>query len=117
MLLVACHSILRLNLELRIEHLDITPSLTAASAIRKHTKHLLLDVWHFLQILDAKGHEEVVQNFLLDLLRHVLHELLDGALYLLLNLHFLQFVSTRLQALLLILVIGIVFLLLALYKS
>ena len=106
-------SMLRWHLELRIEHLDVVPSLATATAVWEDTQHLLFDVWHFFESLETKSNNQMVHHFLPDLLRHVFNELLDRALDFFFDLHFLELVTTGLETASVIF-IGILFLLLAL---
>lgn len=86
------------HLELRIENLNIIPSLTAATPVTQNANHFVLNMRHFLKIPDAKGDKEVVDNLGPDLLGHVVSELSNGPLDFVLQRHFLQFVPARLQA-------------------
>ena len=114
MLLMTIASMLRRHLKLRIEHLDIVPSLATTTAVWEDTQHLLFDVWHFFEGLDTESDNKMVHYFLPDLLRHVFNKLLDCALDLLVYLHLLEFVAASLETAGIIFVIRIVFLLLTL---
>lgn len=91
-MLVVASSVSRLHLELWIEHLDIVPSLTTTAAIWKDANHFVLNMRHILKVSDTKGDLEVIDDLLLDLLWHVVAELLNGTLDFLFYRHFFQFV-------------------------
>lgn len=87
MLLVTC-AFTRLHLELRIENFDVIPSLTATTTVSQNANHFVLNMRHFVKISDPEGDEEMIDDLSLDLLGHVVAELSDRSLDLVIERHF-----------------------------
>ena len=97
-MLLVTRALARLHLELRIEGLDVVPSLTATTTVSEDANHFVLNMWHFVKISDLEGDEQVIHDLGLDLLGHVVAELPDSSLDLVVKGHLFQLVAARLQA-------------------